>query len=263
MTKKTKRIVTSILTMAVSLTLLTGCGGQTESTDASIDDVTTTAADATETEDTASDDASSEIPTLSGNPTLTYIGHASVKIVASDGTVLYIDPNYYAGDYSDPADYVLVTHCHDDHQPHKDVTLKDGGQLITYKEALHDGTYETYDFGNIKIEAVAAGGNANHSIDSCIGYIVTVDGISVYHAGDTSMIDQMKELTERNIDYAMYPIDGIYNMNATEATEVANLVAARNSIPIHEFDDYGKKKSDKFLPENRLVLEYGETIELQ
>ena len=194
--------------------------------------------------------------------TLTYIGHAAVKIVAKDGSVLYIDPNYYAGDYGDDADYIIITHQHDDHQPYHTLKLKEGGTQISNLDALHDGIYETYDFGPFKVEAVPAGGNPNHDINYCVGYLVTVDGVTIYHAGDTSMIDQMKDLQSRDIDYAMYPIDGIFNMDAAEATEVANLVGAKNNIPIHEFDQDGSKKSDNFTPNGRLVLEYGQTIEI-
>ena len=193
--------------------------------------------------------------------TLTYIGHASVKIVAQDGSVLYIDPNYYKGDYSDDADYIIITHQHDDHQPYHTLKLKEGGTQISNLDALHDGIYETYDFGPFKVEAVPAGGNPNHEVKYCVGYLVTVDGVTIYHAGDTSKIEQMNDLKSRNIDYAMYPIDGQFNMDAVEATEVANLVGAKHNIPIHEFDkDDGTKKSDNFTPEGRMVLEYGETI---
>ncbi len=195
--------------------------------------------------------------------TLTYIGHASVKIVAQDGSVLYIDPNYSQGDYSDLADVILVTHQHDDHKPYYKVKLKEGGKQIDNFDALVKGEYKKYEIGPFKIEAVAAGGNPNHDVRYCVGYLVSVDGFTIYHAGDTSKIEQMKELSSRNIDYAMYPIDGIYNMDAVEATEVAKLVGARNNIPIHEFDKKGSKKSDNFTPEGRLVLEYGQTIELR
>ena len=124
------------------------------------------------------------------------------------------------------------------------------------------GEYKKYEIGPFKIEAVAAGGNPNHDVRYCVGYLVSVDGFTIYHAGDTSKIEQMKDLSSRNIDYAMYPIDGIFNMDAVEATEVAKLVGAKNNIPIHEFDSEGSKKSDNFKPEGRLVLEYGQTIEL-
>lgn len=194
--------------------------------------------------------------------TLTYIGHASVKIVAQDGSVLYIDPNYYKGDYTDLADVILVTHQHDDHKPYYKVKLKEGGKQIENRDALVKGEYKKYEIGPFKIEAVAAGGNPNHDVRYCVGYLVSVDGFTIYHAGDTSKIEQMKDLSSRNIDYAMYPIDGIFNMDAVEATEVAKLVGAKNNIPIHEFDSEGSKKSDNFKPEGRLVLEYGQTIEL-
>ncbi len=195
--------------------------------------------------------------------TLTYIGHASVKIVAKDGSVLYIDPNYSKGDYTDEADCIIVTHQHEDHKPYYKLKLKNGGVRIDNTKALHDGIYESYEVGPFKIEAVPAGGNPNHDVKYCVGYLVTVDGVTVYHAGDTSMIEQMKNLKARNIDYAMYPIDGIYNMDAAEATEVANLVGARFNIPIHEFDQGNSKKSDKFTPAGRLILEYGETITIK
>ncbi len=247
------------------ITILAGCTGNTEgvmeeSSSLSEESVqeSETAQPESESETVVSEEEPSEDYT--GKTTLTYIGHAAVKIVAADGRVIYIDPHYYAGDYTDEADFLLVTHGHDDHAPHEDVKLKADGQKITWVEAHHDDVYEKYDFGSIQIEAVPAGGNTNHSVDSCVGYIVTVDGVKIYHAGDTSTLDTMGDLTAYEIDYAMYPIDGLYNMDATEATEVANLIAAKNNIPIHEFDDFGKKKSDKFLPEGRLIIEYGETI---
>lgn len=199
---------------------------------------------------------------LEGKTTLTLIGHASVKITAQDGTTIFIDPQYYKWDYkSENADFILVTHGHDDHKPSNDLKLKDGGHLITYKEALHDGVYETYDYGNVKIEAVPAA-NENHDINYNVGYLVTVDGITFYHAADTSMIEQMKDLADREIDYAMYPIDGIYNMGPEEATECANLVSAKHNIPIHDLIDTDNTKFDRFTPEGKLMIAYGETIEV-
>lgn len=195
------------------------------------------------------------------NPTLTYIGHASVKIVSKSGKVVYIDPNQ-DGDYSDEADYLFITHDHGDHQPNRNVVLKKSCVRIEHGAAHpRPAIYESWDFGDIQLEAVPAS-NKNHDINQCVGYIVTVDGIKIYHAGDTSYLDSMRNLAEKKIDYAMYPIDGKYNMDAVEATRVAETVGARMNIPIHEFDPEGKKK-DKFLPEGKLVLKYGETVELK
>lgn len=195
-----------------------------------------------------------------GKTSLTFIGHASVKIVAEDGTTIFIDPQYYKWDYkAESPDYILVTHGHEDHKPDSSLKLKEGGKLITYKEALHDGIYETYDYGNVKIEAVPAA-NENHDINYNVGYLVTVDGITFYHAADTSMIEQMKDLASREIDYAMYPVDGEYNMGPEEATEVANLVGAKHNIPIHDMCVSDFSKLDSFTPDGKLVMQYGETI---
>lgn len=195
---------------------------------------------------------------------MTLIGHASVKFVAKDGTVLYIDPAYDKYDYSDPADYILVTHGHEDHKPSRKLKLKEGGKKIDNFTALVKGEYKTFDLGPFHVEAVPAGGNDGHDVRYCVGYLVTIDGVTVYHAGDTSMIEQMKNLQSRHIDYAMYPIDGIFNMDAVEATEVANLVGAKKNIPIHKYNIEGQpKKEDKFTPEGRYLLEYGQTITLK
>ncbi len=47
-------------------------------------------------------------------PTLTFIGHASLKFKTSSGKTIYVDP-FFKGDYSDIADVLLVTHNHSDH----------------------------------------------------------------------------------------------------------------------------------------------------
>lgn len=194
-------------------------------------------------------------------PTLTYIGHASIKIVTSNGTVIYLDPNY-DDDYLDEADYIFITHGHSDHAPHKNVKLAPNGTILTYKDVLHDGIYEKYDFGEVKLEAVAAA-NQNHDIRYCVGYLVSFDNITIYHAGDTSLVESMRNLSSKNIDYAFYPIDGIYNMDAFEATEVAEIVRSKTNIPIHELNNDTKLKSDNFTPSGRLIMKYGETIELK
>ena len=58
------------------------------------------------------------------NAELTLIGHASMKIKTAEGVVIYIDP-YYEGDYSEPADIILSTHEHHDHNAIDLVTRKE------------------------------------------------------------------------------------------------------------------------------------------
>lgn len=199
------------------------------------------------------------------HPSLTFIGHASVKIKSKEGDVVYIDPYYPEGDYNEAADYILVTHDHSDHNVISLCNQKESCQVITWSDALKDGEYMSYEneSGTIKIEAVPSGGNPNHTVKSCVGYIVTVDGISVYHAGDTSMSEEKKLIAEKHIDYAMYPIDGVYNMGPEEATEVANLVGATYNIPIHGNDGKLKEDSERFTPEGKMSLAESEMIFLE
>ena len=46
---------------------------------------------------------------------MTFIGHASVKIKTTTGEVIYIDPYFPTDSYKEPADVILVTHGHSDH----------------------------------------------------------------------------------------------------------------------------------------------------
>lgn len=193
------------------------------------------------------------------SPTLTLIGHASVKIKTAEGTVIYIDP-YYDGDYSEKADIILVSHEHSDHNKINLCQQNEGCMVLSVKETINtkDMTYNTFEYKGVKIEPVPAS-NKNHSIKSTTGFVLTFDGITVYHAGDTSKIDQMATLTERNIDYAFFPIDGKYNMDAAEAMECAALVDAKHNTPMHYFD----ADPAAFKPENLLPIAYGETVELE
>jgi L-ascorbate metabolism protein UlaG (beta-lactamase superfamily) len=191
-------------------------------------------------------------------PTLTLIGHASVKIKTAEGVVIYIDP-YYDGDYSEKADIILVSHEHSDHNKVDLCQQNEGCLVLRVKETINtkDMSYNTFEHMGVKIEPVPAA-NKNHSIKSSTGFVLTFDGITVYHSGDTSKLDQMAALKERNIDYAFFPIDGKYNMDAAEAMECAALVGARHNTPIHYFD----ADPTAFQPENLLPIAYGETVEL-
>ena len=197
---------------------------------------------------------------------LLYQGHGSLRIVTSEGKVIYIDP--YAGDgYDLPADLILVSHGHHDHTG-VDLIKKrnEGCQIITYKEALVNGEYKSYDLGYAKIEAVQAGNNPNHDIRVCVGWLITLpDGITVYATGDTSTTDQMTELAERNIHYAFFCCDGIYNMDMEEAIACAKTVNAQHSIPYHMAPGkpFDQGRAELFDVPNRLIVPAGEEIVLE
>ncbi len=194
--------------------------------------------------------------------TLLYQGHGSYRIVSSDKTVIYVDP--FAGNgYELPADLILVTHQHSDHNQTGLPAKKEGCEIIDEKDALKGGHYNFFQTKGITIEAVEAY-NKNHSKNSCVGYLITVDGVIVYAAGDTSTTEQMKTFASRNIDYALLPADGIYNMDLKEASACGDIINAKHTIPIHLKPGalFDRTRAEQFTGKNRLIIEPGEEITL-
>ncbi len=199
-----------------------------------------------------------------------FIGHASLRFTTDSGQVIYVDPYHTdGGAYGPPADFLLVTHQHFDHNAVDKVTKKPGCLVITQAEALKNGKYNRFEKDGVVILAVPAA-NKNHPADQCVGYILKFDGISVYCAGDTSKIPQMADLAAQKLDYALLPVDGVYNMDPAEASACAQMIGARRNIPYHTAADNGQNIRDHFSDENarrflapgRLIVRHGEEITL-
>lgn len=193
---------------------------------------------------------------------LLYQGHGSFRITTDENIVIYVDP--YAGrGYDLPADIILVTHQHMDHNQIGMVAKKKNCRIIQNFDAIKDGKYQSFQVINVTINAVAAY-NRNHPKNQCVGYILEFDGIKLYAAGDTSTTEEMKEFAGLKLDYALLPIDGIYNMDAREASCCADIIGARYSIPIHMKPGalFDEKMAGKFTAKNRLIVRAGEEINL-
>jgi len=195
---------------------------------------------------------------------LLYQGHGSLRITTAEGKVIYVDP--YAGEgYDLPADLILVTHQHSDHNQLKLIRSKNPGcEIITEKEALKDRQHQSFDLGYAVVEAVEAA-NKNHKPAQCVGYIITLNGgIRIYISGDTSKTAQMESFADRMLDYAFLCADGRYNMDIAEASECAAIIGARHSIPYHlaPGELFSRELAEQFEAKGRLIVADGEEITL-
>jgi L-ascorbate metabolism protein UlaG (beta-lactamase superfamily) len=193
-------------------------------------------------------------------PKLYYQGHGSYRITADDGRVFYVDP--YAGNgYDLPADLILVTHGHHDHNKIDLVTQKPGCRVITYAEALAGSKHNSFDIDGIRIEAVEAR-NILHSPKRCVGYIITLDGVKIYCSGDTSRTKQMGTFAALKFNYVLLPCDGRANMGLREAAECARVIGAKHNIPIHLKPGalFDRERAEKWGAPNKLIVEPGQEI---
>ena len=192
-----------------------------------------------------------------------YQGHGSFRLTSKDGVVVYVDP-YVGEGYDMPADIILISHQHDDHNQVDLITKKSECAVISNYEALNGGKHNSFHLEGVDIEAVEAGYNKNHTPESCVGYIVTIDGKKLYFSGDTSKTPQMAELASRNLDYAFLCCDGVYNMGLEEAAECAQLIGAKHNVPVHMKPGalFDMETAQLFKGPNRLIMEAGKEYDL-
>ena len=199
-------------------------------------------------------------------PVLLYMGQATMRVVTPEGKVIYIDP--YAGDaYDLPADLILVTHGHFDHCAVEKVENRAPDcRIITHKEAVVDGVHQSFSLPYVTVEAVEAGYNPWHDVNRFAGYVLTfTNGKSVYVTGDTSTTEQMPLLAEKEIDYAFFCCDGIFNMGLEEASRCAEMVRAKHNIPYHTSTSntgemFDRELAEQFGAPDRLIVFPGEEL---
>ncbi|MGD0612808.1 MAG: metal-dependent hydrolase [Anaerolineales bacterium] len=186
---------------------------------------------------------------------LTWYGHAALGI-ETNGVKLLVDP-YFSGnpaatttaDQVD-ADYILVTHGHDDHLGDTvAIAKRTGATVISNAEisdwlgkqgvkthAQHIGGGYTYPFGYLKLTLALHGsglpdgsGGGNPA-----GFLLTTkDGMKIYIAGDTGLFGDMKLIGEEGLELAVLPIGDNYTMGPEDALRATKLLAPKHVIPYH------------------------------
>lgn len=200
---------------------------------------------------------------------LHWLGHDTFRI-DGDGIVIYLDP-FMLKDGLPKADLILITHDHRDHNSPDDVAkiMKADTTVVTVAKGAEKfkGDVRIVKPGDemtvrgVFIKAIPAyninkfrsPGVPFHPKDAgYVGFIITVKGITIYHAGDSDLIPEMKGLRP---DVALLPVSGIYVMTAEEAVDAAAAVAPKLAIPMHVGGPVGQiTAADKFKAEAKVPV---------
>jgi len=192
--------------------------------------------------------------------TIRLMAHASFQI-KTDTQNIYIDPSTKGtglkkNDF-EPADLILVTHGHQDHFD-KDLLKKIrklGSPIIappSVKKEIKKGV--VWDLGPgqhmdistsgvhiwstpaYNVKRFRPNGDPFHPKDLGVGFLIRIEGVKIYHAGDTDFIPEMERLEEADVDVALLPIGDTYTMDIADATEAAKAIESKIVIPMHVKD---------------------------
>ena len=198
---------------------------------------------------------------------ITYLGHSSF-IIETKGTQLLFDP-FISGnplakniDISTiPADYILLSHGHQDHVLDAEAIAKrTGAKIISNFEIVswygekgieghpmnHGGKFK-FDFGIVKyVNAIHSsvlpdgtyGGNPG-------GFVIWNDEGCFYFAGDTALTMDMKliPMTCPQLDFAVLPIGDNFTMSYDEAIIACDFINCEKVVACH-YDTFGYIKID-------------------
>jgi L-ascorbate metabolism protein UlaG (beta-lactamase superfamily) len=170
---------------------------------------------------------------------IAWLGHDGFRIDAEK--TVYFDPYQIEG--GPVADLILISHDHFDHCSPEDVAKIQGPEtvIVTEKDSAKKLTGdirvlkpgEILDVGGVKIEAVPSYNtdkDFHPKKNGWLGFIVEIEGIRVYHAGDADFIPEMKDL---EVDIALLPVSGTYVMTAEQAVKAALAINPKLAIPMH------------------------------
>lgn len=224
---------------------------------------------------------------------ITFYGQNSLGIEVS-GTRLLVDP-FISGNplskdkidiYSLQADYILLTHAHQDHVLDTEAIAKNTGATIVsnyeigmYYEAKglkvhtmnHGGSWK-FEFGKVKYVI------AHHTSSFADGtyggqpggFVIEGEHKNIYIAGDTALTMDMKLIPlQVKLDLAILPIGDNYTMGVDDAILASDFVECDKVLGVH-YDTFGYIEIDhdlakkKFYDANKdlMLLDIGESIEL-
>ena len=186
--------------------------------------------------------------------TFHWTGHSTFYFQPDTGErIVFIDPFNFKQDFlPKKADFVFITHAHNDHWSLKDLqnVVKPETKIFAVQgcegfpsenfarenlEIVSPGAYKNFD--GLKVRAIPAYNTHPERLsyhpreNNWVGYIFTINEQTFYHAGDTDFTDEMKQL--KDLDVAFLPVGGTFTMDVMEAAEASNHIGVKITVPIH------------------------------
>lgn len=185
------------------------------------------------------------------------ISRSSWFKINTESKIIHIDPGY-AGyfenqgipiyELEEKSDIILVTHDHKDHLQPKALELiySHETQLFAPAKCVKNikervtivKPGDEFELDGITIKPVHAyntpEGNSTrkvHHKGDFVGYLLSVAGKIIYHAGDTDLIPEMEQLGM--VDVALLPIGGKFTMDIDEAVKAVEVIKPKIVIPMH------------------------------
>ncbi len=181
-----------------------------------------------------------------------WLGHSGFLI--KNSKAIYIDP-YNIKETEEKADIILLTHSHYDHCSVADIEkiVQEGTKIIAPADCQSKITrFEVpiemevvevgreLNLGSIKLAVLPAYNINKHfhpKDEGWVGYLIKINNVLIYHAGDTDVIPEMQKLTGYHQPgkefVALLPIGGRFTMGVEEAVEAAKIIKPTLAIPMH------------------------------
>ncbi|NJE46850.1 metal-dependent hydrolase [Thermococcus sp. GR7] len=219
-----------------------------------------------------------------------FLGHAAFEIVGSKR--ILIDP-FLTGNPAAAAkpeeleaDLILITHAHGDHIGDAvGIAKRTGAKIVAMYDianylvennpgittiGMNYGPTEVDGIKIVQVPAWHSSSDGKYSIGNACGYVIELDGVKIYHAGDTFVFKDMELLNELYgpIDLALLPIGGHFTMGPKEAAKAVELLKPRKVVPMHyntwppiaaDPEEFKKLVGDKA---EVIILKPGEILEL-
>jgi L-ascorbate metabolism protein UlaG (beta-lactamase superfamily) len=223
---------------------------------------------------------------------LRYFSHSSFQITTAAGQILLIDPflddnpTSPVGSDEVTADFIVLTHAHADHVGDAFKIAKRCDPLFICVHELANycsdkgfrahnmhigGAYE-FEFGRLKFTIAHHGSMTpdNTYGGLAAGVLLTIDGKTLYHTGDTGLFYDMKLIGEMNpVDTLLLPIGDNFTMGIDDAVKAVELINPQLAIPMHyntfpviAVDPELFVQKVKGLGKKARVMAYGEEIDL-